>query len=141
MKKLLTLLLLTMPLTACGDKFTTFDNLPSAARAFINEYFADATVARVKMDRDMFEKTTYEVRLDDGTSIDFNNKGKWTDVDCLLNPIPAGIIPEPIAAYIAEKYPNAFAREISRDRHWEISLNNGLDLKFNNQYQLIEIDD
>ncbi len=142
MRKLFALLAIVVPLTACSDKITSFDNLPSSARTFINEYFDEADVTRVKMERDMFESTTYEVRLNDGTSIDFNNNGKWTEVDCLLNPLPNGIVPSEIAAYITENYPDAFAREISRGKNnWEVSLNNGLDLKFNSKFQIIEIDD
>ncbi len=142
MKKLFLLLALTLPFAACSDKLTSFDNLPFAARTFINEYFDEADVARVKMERDMFEKTNYEVFLDNGTTIDFNSKGRWTEIDCMLDPIPEGIVPEKIAAYIAEEYPDAFASEISRGKSsWEVSLSNDLDLTFNSRFQIVDIDD
>ena len=51
-------------------------------------------------------------------------------------------IPAAIDKFVKAKYPNTFIKKIDKDRRdTEIELSNGLDLKFNKNYKLIEIDD
>ncbi len=141
MKKLFILLALAVPVMACAEKPITVEQLPAPARTFISEYFAEAKVSLVTVDKDVFN-TDYEVVFADGSRVEFDKKGEWTDVDCGRNRLPEGIVPEAIVRYIANNHPSNFAREISRDRHdWEVSLSNGLDLKFDTAFRLIEIDD
>ncbi len=141
MKKLLVLLALTFPFVACADKPVELNRLPAPARTFIDKHFADAKVSLATVDKDLFE-TTYDVTFTDGRNVEFNGKGEWKDVDCKRSPLPEGIVPEAIARYIETNYPDNFACDINRDRRdWEVSLNNGLDLKFDTAFRLIEVDD
>ncbi len=140
MKKLLVFLSLLVPIAACAEKPITVEQLPETARTFITKHFANVKVSLVTVDKDLFS-TDYEVVLADGSRVEFDKKGKWTDVDCGRNRLPDGILPPVIMQQITERYPDRFAREVNRDgREWEVSLNNGLELKFIS-FRLVEIDD
>ncbi len=156
MKKLFVSLVMAvvLPLTACvNDRPIGFDELPADAKNFITQHFADVKVSLVTIDRDAFE-TTYDVVLADGSSMEFDGKGRWKDVDCGRNALPAGIVPEAITQHVAANYPDYFVYDISRDRHdWGLSLREvpqaetlqyharTLELKFDTAFRLIEIDD
>ena len=57
-------------------------NLPEEAQQMLKDYFPKAKVSLIKVDRHLLKKTDYDVRLTNGTKIEFSNKGKWTSVDC-----------------------------------------------------------
>ena len=60
-------------------------------------------------------KWEYEATLNDGTKIDFNNKGEWKSVDCKFSALPSGIIPDVIAADIAQRYPSQQPYKIEKE--------------------------
>jgi hypothetical protein len=141
MKKIVVLLALVMPLLAsAADRPVEFDQLPSHAKAFVAKYFADAKVSFATVDREPLE-TSYDVTFVDGRKVEFNAKGEWTEVDCRRSAVPAGIIPKAVAKYVAAHHPDNFVCEASRDRRdCEVTLDNGLELKFNHKFALVEID-
>jgi len=56
--------------------------------------------------------------------------------------VPATIVPEQITAYVTANFPNAIIKKLEKQfRGWEIELNNGLELKFNSNFRVMEIDD
>ena len=56
--------------------------------------------------------------------------------------VPAAIVPQQIRDYVAKNFAGRKIVSIDRDkRDWEVKLDNGLDLKFDLQFRLIEIDD
>jgi hypothetical protein len=78
----------------------------------------------------------------DGSKLEFDRRGNWTDVDCKGTQVPAGIVPQQIVDYVEANYAGATIRNIDRDtRDYEVSLSNRLELKFNMQFMLIDIDD
>ena len=144
LRSLLALLVATVSMTlfaSCDkDSFIDTAQLPAEAQTFIDTYFASSKVVTV-----MKEGTglwaEYDVNLADGTSITFDHKGEWTDVDCGLAAVPAGIVPEQIASKVAELYPSQFITDIDRDfEGYEVELNNGVDLSFNKKFVLKEVD-
>jgi hypothetical protein len=89
----------------------------------------------------LFDRT-YEVILADGGSVEFDGDGQWRDIDCKRGRVPQAVIPEAIRDHIAADHSANFVREINRDRRdWEISLDNGLELKFDRRFRLVEYDD
>ena len=84
----------------------------------------------------------YEVHLNDGTEINFDRKGNWDKVDCKLKAVPAHLIPATIASNVETQFSGTVITKIDKERYgYEIELSNGLDLKFNRQGMLSEIDD
>ena len=146
MKKVLIVLALVLPFGvaaafAGGDKVISKGQLPAQAQSFLNEHFAGAKISYVKQDTDFLDRA-YEVMLADGTKIEFSNKGNWEEVDCRYGEVPAAIIPVPLKNYLKANYPNEKVLKIERDRRgYDLKLSNKLELKFNNDFEIVDIDD
>ena len=123
------------------DKIIPVEQLPASAKTFVKKYFPQATIEYATKDTE-FMGTTYEVRLSDGTKVEFDKKGNWDNVDCKTKAVPASLVPAAIAQYVKAHYPNTVIVKIDKERGgYEIELSNDLDLKFNSKGKLIGIDD
>ena len=144
MKKILMTLLCACTLfgiAKANDRPITVDQLPATAQKFIKAHFPKTNVSLAKMDTDLFEKS-YEVIFVTGDKLEFDSNGNWTEVDCKHNAVPVAIIPQPIQQYVKQNYPSVVIISIERDkREYEVKLNNRLELTFDTQYRLIDIDD
>ena len=50
-------------------------------------------------------------------------------------------MPKKIADYVAKHYATSVIVEISRGRNeWDVKLNNGVELEFNRDYRLVDVD-
>ena len=128
---------------ACADnnKVISKNELPAPAQKLLNEYFPDAKLSYAKLDRDFLERS-YEVLLVDGTKLEFFSNGEWQEVDCKFGEVPAGIVPEAIIKYIADNYPGEKVLKIEIDRgNYEVKLSNRLELTFNKNFRIVDIDD
>lgn len=126
---------------ANADRPIAVENLPQKAQQFIKKHFSQIKVTYATEDRDVISKD-YEVMFADGSKVDFASNGEWTSVECKGKAVPAGIVPQQIEAYVKQNYPDAHIRKIDRDRtDYEVSLSNRLELTFNKNFKLIEIDD
>ena len=126
---------------ASSDRPIAVENLPQQAQQFIKRYFSNVGVTFAKEDRDMLSRE-YEVLFADGSTVDFTANGEWKSVECKGTAVPADIVPQQIKDYVAKSYPDAQIRKIERDRNdYEVSLSNRLELKFNKEFKLVEIDD
>ncbi|MDL2241709.1 PepSY-like domain-containing protein [Bacteroidales bacterium OttesenSCG-928-L03] len=125
---------------ADNDKPISFDQLPRQAQTFVQEHFSDKEVSFAKMERDFFTKS-YEVILIDGSKIEFDKHGDWESIDCRKEEIPQAIVPQEILRYVKDKHPTRFIIEIERERkHYEIQLDNEIEIKFNTKFEVIEYD-
>ena len=136
------LLALTCTFTACAnEQVITFDQVPEPAKAIVAAHFDAAQIAYVMLDKGLLDDE-YEVRFNDGRTIEFNKTGELQKVDCKLTEVPSALVPEPVLSYIKANFPNAFITEWGKDdRGYKAELNSGLDLKFNRQYEFVRIDD
>lgn len=127
---------------AAADRPIEHHSLPQKAQNFIKQHFPKSSIALAKVDTDLLSKS-YEVRLNDGTKLEFDSDGEWSEVKCSKgSTLPAEIIPKPIAKYLAQNYPTTSLTEIERDRNgYQIELTNGLEIEFNNRFQVVDIDD
>ena len=78
------------------------NSMPKAAVEFINSHFAQVPVLLATVDRELMD-TDYEVRLEDGTSIDFDGKGRWVEVSNKRVGVPASVIPKSVATFLANE--------------------------------------
>ncbi|MBR5813139.1 MAG: PepSY-like domain-containing protein [Bacteroidaceae bacterium] len=146
MKKIIILLALVFSIGVANaldfnDKVISKNQLPAQAQSFLNEYFAGAKISYAKQEIDFLERS-YEVVLADGVKLEFSNKGSWKEVDCSYGEVPSSIIPAPIRKYISENYSGSRVLKIERDgRGYEVKLSNKLELKFNNDFKIVNIDD
>ena len=118
MKKIiLTLLLIVAGFGAANaDKYTIDrSQLPESAQEFLTKYFPKSKVGMIKVDRHLLKKTDYDVKLVNGTKIEFNNAGKWTSVDCQTREVPQDLILKPIRNYVAKNFPDVKIVKIEKD--------------------------
>lgn len=105
-----------------------YEKLPAAARTFIETYFPAESCLYAERERDDGRRE-YEVKLSDGTDIDFHGMGEWKKVDCGYSFLPAGIVPAAIVEDLTVRYPEAKIYKAERERGgYEIELGNGLEL-------------
>lgn len=145
MKKILLLLVCLFSLQtvvrADDDRPIAVTQLPASAQQFIKKHFAGNQVAFAKMEKDWFSKS-YDVTFTNGNKLEFDEKGEWTEVDCKYTSVPAAIVPKAIADHVAQNYKDVRILKIDRDtRDYEVKLSNRLELKFDLQFNLIDIDD
>lgn len=127
-------------LLASNDKSITVEQLPEKARLFLKSHFPDLKISYAKMEQEFRDKS-YDVIFVDGSKIEFNKKGEWSDIDCKYSHVPESIIPQQILAYVKKHYGDMKIKEIDRDsKDYEVKLENGMELKFNLKFRLIEID-
>lgn len=71
-----------MLFAACqdGDKIITVDQLPAAAKTYIEQNHANEQILYVKKDAELFN-TKYKVQLSGGMELEFNKKGEIQDID------------------------------------------------------------
>ena len=114
------------------DKYTIDrDDLPQEAQAMLKEYFPKAKIGMIKVDKHLLKKTDYDVRLTNGTTIEFNNKGKWTSVDCGKKEVPEGLVMKTIRNYVTKKFPDLKIVKIKKKSSgYEVGLSDGVDFKF-----------
>jgi hypothetical protein len=119
----------------------TLDKLPAAAQEFLAANFKDLTLAYAVEDP-KFIGSEYEVIYTDRTEVDFESNGEWSSVERKYAAVPAAIVPVQIADYVKKSFAGEFIRKIDRDKYtWEVELSNGLEIKFDRNFQVIDIDD
>lgn len=108
-------------------------DLPEAAREMLDEHFPKAKVSMIKVDRHLLKKTDYDVKLSNGTKIEFSNKGRWTHVDCKKKSVPEALVPKAIRSSVAKRYADGKIVRISRSMlYYTVGLSNGKELKYDN---------
>ncbi|MBQ3382051.1 MAG: PepSY-like domain-containing protein [Bacteroidales bacterium] len=129
--------LLFTAVSCAHDKIIPVTQLPAQAQTFIKTYFADKTVAYAKQDG-----AKYEVKFNDGAEVEFDRRGNWDNVDCKFTAVPEAIVPEQIKNYVAANHPGALITKIDKERYgYEIELSNSLELKFDRNFNIFDIDD
>lgn len=145
MRKILAILTVGLIMTtiACAHDVISrnVNDLPVQARTFIKQHFSSNEVSYIKIDKEVFKSTTYDVRLDNGMEIGFDSKGNWTEVDGDHRPIPSAFIPQQIQEAVQGTFPNERIVKIEKDnRGWEVELSNDIDLKFDKKFNIRDID-
>ena len=123
-----------------SERPVAFASLPQQARSFITTHFPDVEVVRSLAEKDLFS-LEYEVTLANGFSVEFDRKGNWTEIDCKQSVVPAKLVPAQIQKYVSENYSGNKILKIEKDRNeYEINLSNGVEIKFNQNFLVIDID-
>lgn len=130
-----------MALTSCEEHRINESRLPDAAQEFISQYFSGESVVYAEKDRDD-RVVSYNVRLSDGTEIEFDEDGVWTSVDCQLSQVPDGIVPSQILSHLQTYVPGG-AKVFSIEKKWggyEIGIQDGRDLIYDADGQFVRED-
>ncbi len=142
MKRLL-LLIAMMALTLSSyseNKVINASQLPAKSLEFVHKWFPDSEIIKAKMEK-RASLSQYEIKLDNGSKLQFDNHGSCTEVDCINKEVPAGIVPSKISEYVKSSYPDAIIVKIEHDtKLYEVDLNNGYELTFNASFRLVDVD-
>ena len=127
--------------SADNDRIIAFDQLPAKAREFVKQYFPSEKVSYVKEESDFME-LSYEVVFAQGTKVEFSGQGEWQEVDCRYSTLNEKLVPAQIRDYVSKNFPDTKFVKIEKGyRGYEVKLTNRLELTFDAEYHLVDIDD
>lgn len=125
---------------ADNDKPIAVTQLPATSQQIIKKNFAGKKVALAKQETGLLDKS-YEITFTSGEKIEFDKNGNWTEIDCKLSAVPARLIPAKIASYLKANYPGTKVLKLEKDKNeYEVSLANGIEITFNKNFAVIDID-
>ena len=125
---------------SADDRPMAFEKLPAPAKEYIQTNFPGEKTTMVTKDDDLIF-ADYTVMLSNGIRLEFGHSGALTQISS-PNGIPSELVPVSIRNYVHAHYPDAgyLDFEIGK-RTYEVKLTNRMELKFNNNFHIIEIDD
>ena len=144
MKKILSILAIAlvfcMNTRADNKQVITFMQLPQAAQDAISANFKASDVSYVTKESGW--STEYEVRLNDGTEIEFDGDGAVKEVDCKKNAVPEALLPADVVSYVKTHFAGVSITKWGQDDgSYEAELSNGLELKFDKSYRFLRLGD
>lgn len=133
---------LVLLMTACSDKSVAPEQLPVPVRTFIQQTYPGENITFAQKDLEL-TGWKYEVFLADGTHVEFDTDDMWDKIESpVARPVPLQLIPAPITSHLQANFPGAVVTKIDKERNgYEIELANGMELKYNKQGVLREMDD
>ncbi|QNF35389.1 PepSY-like domain-containing protein [Adhaeribacter swui] len=115
--------------------------LPAAAKTYITTHFPNTGITSVIKDKEI-NKTTYDVVLQDGTSLDFTKDGDCTEVDGHNKKIPDTVVPAKILQYVQTTYPTDYIVSWEKDgAEQDVDLGSNVELKFDKDSNFLRVDD
>lgn len=129
-------------LSSCDDeKRIDFEDLPGEARSFVETYFPGAEILSISREKDDGRKD-YQVKLSDGTDMEFNEDGEWTSIECYFSTLPEGILPANVIAKVEELHPDGYINGVDKELGGyvvEVSTPEGTDwnMRFNTQFEYV----
>lgn len=152
MKKFFASLLLCMltglAFTSCSDNDDYWDDynvsfydLPSKAISFVYDFFPDEKVVKVDYDVD-HKESKYEVEFKSGLEVEFDSDGHWISIEAPeWGYVPDAVVPDFILSYVDDRFPRARITDISRESWgYEVELSNDVDLRFDYDGYLLDVD-
>ncbi|MBO9586651.1 MAG: PepSY-like domain-containing protein [Flavobacterium sp.] len=134
----LVLVLLILTISAHAQKKIEVTELPKPAQDFLKKHFSYTSVEIAKKDAEHGEKG-YEVKLKDGTEVEFWKDGSYREVDGGNKPIPTDFIPDNIKAYVAKNHPNEKITHIDYGhKDLDVDLTNNIDLEFTKDGKILK---
>lgn len=100
-------------LSGCDEVKIKEKRLPETARTFIQKNFPHTNILGAEKEREDGVKQ-YNVRLADGTEIEFDARGNWKSIECEFSILPEAALLPTISGYITENYPGSKAYKIDK---------------------------
>ncbi len=135
---LIVVLLLGFVISAKAQKKIETTELPKPAQEFLQKHFSYTSVDIAKKDAEHGEKG-YEVKLKDGTEVEFWKDGSYREVDGGDKPIPTEFIPATVKDYVSKNYPNEKITHIDYGhKDLDVDLTNDIDLEFTKEGKILK---
>jgi hypothetical protein len=88
------------------------------------------------------DRNDYKVFYQSGEKAEFNKKGAWREIECKTSAVPEALVPEQILTNVKTSFPSAVIIKIDQDRRgYDVKLNNGIELEYNKNFQVVGLDD
>lgn len=126
-------------LSSCDDeKRIDFGDLPNQARSFIENYFPDIEILSIIQEKDDGRKE-YQVKLSNGTDMEFDESGAWISIECYFSPLPSGILPATVVTKVEELHPEGYINGVDKELGGyvvEVTAADGINwnMRFNSQF-------
>ncbi|MCC8361129.1 PepSY-like domain-containing protein [Salinimicrobium sediminilitoris] len=129
-----------------GDEHIAPANLPENIRDFVTTYFPGTTIEEAEIENN----GNYEIELSNDVELIFDADGEFLgraddddNDDKDDDDIAVSDLPQVIRDYITENYPDNSIIEAEKedDNSFEVTLNNGMELKFDSQGAFVSVDD
>lgn len=135
------LLLVSLTMTSCSnDNDETINGeTPSEISAFMNEYYPSQDfVVSEDLDDGVL---TYEVDVENGVELEFDENGTLTSIDGNDQAINTDLIPQELVVYVNTNYPDNYITSWDLDiLSQEVDLDNDYELTFDLNNQFISVD-
>lgn len=140
-KSFLFAVIMLLACTACGkDQVISYDQLPANAKNVVEKYFDKNNIAYVKKDG-IGDWVEYEVKFLNQDEVDFNSNGEVRSVEMKSGAVPSELVPQQILDFVAKNYAGQTIVQYSVIyRGYEIELSSGLEIKFDKQCNVTELD-
>jgi len=139
-KTTITVILSSMIFVSCTkDKIKPGDNLPTEIKTYISTHYPSQSITESEID--LKDSTnSYEVKLNNETSLEFNYKKEIVDIDGNTK-LPSSVISSKIIEYVSVNYPNNYITGWEMDEgKQEVELNSTVDLEFDMNNNFLQID-
>lgn len=115
--------------------------LPVKSREFLLEHFKDIPISHIHIEKDFILVDCYDVILTDGTNIEFDSSGRWTEVKRHNSSLPESVIPPAMLESVRKNYPSSMIVVIEREsKGYELKLDNELEIKYDLKGNILKID-
>lgn len=115
-------------------------DLPKEIQSYVQIHFPESQIIFAVKDKEGLSYK-YELKLNNRVELDFNAQGEIISIEG-KEKLPDSVIPVKILSYVQKKFPKNYITDWSlKKRKQEIELDNGLELKFNNDGDFIKMDD
>lgn len=138
MRILVAVALLMVTVSVSAQKKIEATELPKPAQEFLKKHFSHTLVEKVQKDPEHGEKG-YEVKLKDGTEVEFWKDGSYREVDGGDHAIPTDFIPDNIKTYVVKNHPNEKITHIDYGhKDLDVDLTNKIDLEFTKDGKILK---
>lgn len=115
-------------------------DLPAKTNAFLKEHYANATVVKYEVKTLPGFGKSYEVKLNNGAEIDFDEKGEWHEISDAQG-VPQVLVPVSVKNYVDSNYKGILIKSIDKEKNKiKVDLVNDIDLEFDSKGNFIRID-
>lgn len=111
--------------------------IPSEVNSYVENYFPNDTISKAELDDDGFDVT-----LSNGIQLEFNINYEITSIDSENDQrLPNNVTPSAITDYVSSNFPNNYIVGWEQEGNYQkVTLNNDLDIIFDNNNQFVAID-
>lgn len=138
-KNIFTAVLVATSLFATAQQKSKSAQLPQEAQTFLEANFKGIQIQEVKREK---EATTfkYEVKLANGAEVEFNNRGRWRELESKTTSLPTTMLQPSVAQYIQQNYPGAKVTEVKKGIRFNfVEINDETMLQFDTEGKFYKI--